>query len=60
MRLGFAIKKEGRKMLILNDILDHQVIGPAILQRQEGRQEISQLLLKRRFGTIPAWVIPRL
>jgi predicted transposase YdaD len=39
-RLGQTIKEEAQKMPILNDILDHEVIGPAILQgRREGRQE---------------------
>jgi predicted transposase/invertase (TIGR01784 family) len=51
-RLEPTIKEEAQKMPILNDIMDHQVIGPAIRQgreeglkeglkegRQEGRQE---------------------
>ncbi len=56
-------------MPILNSILDHQVIGPAIRQgrqegwqegRQEGRQEILRLMLEKRFGSLPAWVEARL
>jgi predicted transposase/invertase (TIGR01784 family) len=42
------IVEEARKMPILNSILDHQVIGPAIRQgRQEGRQEMLRLMLKK-------------
>ncbi len=40
-RLGQTVNEEAQKMSILNDILSHEVIGPAILQdRQEGRLEI--------------------
>lgn len=39
-------------MPILNDILSHEVIGPAILQgRQEGRQEILRTLSQS--GSVP-------
>ena len=39
-RLGPTIKEEVRKMPILDDLLSHEVIGPAILQgRLEGREE---------------------
>ncbi len=53
-----TIKEEAKKMPILNDILSHKVIGPAILQgreegRQEGRQEILHNLIEKRFGPIP-------
>jgi predicted transposase YdaD len=35
-----TVKEEAEKMPILNDIMDHQVLGPAIRQgREEGRQE---------------------
>ncbi len=56
-------------MPILNSILDHQVIGPAILQgrqqglkegRQEGRQEIIRRQLEKRFGAVPDWAEARL
>jgi predicted transposase YdaD len=68
-RLAAAVKEEAQKMPILNDILDHEVIGPAILQgrqegrqegRREGRHEMLGRLLEKRFGPIPAWVEPRL
>jgi predicted transposase YdaD len=60
-------------MPILNDIMDHQVIGPAFRQgreegRQEGRQEgreekgreILRLQLEKRFGSLPQWASSRL
>jgi hypothetical protein len=53
-------------MPILNDIMDHEVIGPAIRQgleqgkqegRQEGKQEEAVAMLRRlmtkRFGPLP-------
>ena len=59
--LGQAIQEEARKMPILNDILSHDLLGPAILQgRQEGRQELLRRLLEKRFGPIPNWVEARL
>jgi hypothetical protein len=60
-RLARTIKEEAQKMPILNDILDHEVIGPAILQgRQEGRREVLRSLLERHFGRIPEWAEARL
>jgi hypothetical protein len=60
-RLAQTIKEEAQKMPILNDILDHEVIGPAILQgRQEGRREVLRSLLEKRFSRIPDWAEARL
>ncbi|HMF76711.1 MAG TPA: DUF4351 domain-containing protein [Bryobacteraceae bacterium] len=68
-RLAHAIQEEAQKMPILNDILEHEVIGPAILQgrkegmqegRQEGRKELLRRILEKRFGQIPGWVETRL
>ena len=51
------------------DVMENKILGPAIRQglaqgRQEGRHEGEQGLLKRqlvaRFGSLPAWVEPRL
>ncbi len=56
-------------MPILDDILDHEAIGPAILQgrregrqegRQEGRLEMLRHQLEKRFGPIPASIDSRL
>jgi predicted transposase/invertase (TIGR01784 family) len=64
-RLAPIIKQEAERMPILNDIMDHEVIGPAIRQgreegRQEGRQEVLRRLLERRFGPLPDWAATRL
>jgi hypothetical protein len=68
-RLGQTIKEEAQKMPIMNDILDHDLLGPAILQgrqegrqegRKEGQQELLRLQLERRFGRIPDWAEARL
>jgi hypothetical protein len=68
-RLSRTVKEEAQKMPILNDILDHEVIGPAILQGrregrqeglQEGRKELIVRILEKRFGQIPEWVETRL
>lgn len=56
-RLEQTVREEARKMPILNDILSHEVIGPAILQ---GRQEILRKLIEKRFGPIPVWLDARL
>lgn len=41
-------------MPILNDIMDHQVIGPAIRKgRLEGERSIILRQITRRFGPIP-------
>ena len=56
-------------MPILNDIMDHKVLGREFKRglqegRQEGRQEGERNILRRqlekRFGVIPEWVDQRL
>jgi predicted transposase YdaD len=60
-------------MPILDDIMDHDVIGPAIREglqqgRREGLQQglqqgeliILRRLLGKRFGALPTWVDERL
>lgn len=44
-------------MPILNSILDHEVIGPAI---REGRVSVSRRIMEKRFGTLPEWAEARL
>lgn len=50
------IKTEVRNMPILDDIMDHKVIGPAI---REGmlKEGLSMLRaqIQKRFGTVPVW-----
>jgi predicted transposase YdaD len=63
-KLGDSIRTEVKQMPILDDIMDHDVIGPAIRQGLEqglerGRQEEGLAILRRligkRFGVVPAW-----
>jgi hypothetical protein len=67
--LGKMVEEEARKVPILNDILDHEVIGPEIkkgIQKGEliGRQKegltILRRLIKKRFGSVPNWAEERL
>ena len=67
--LGAIIKRETKTMPILDDIMDHDLLGPILRRglqqgRQEGRQEGEQTIVMRqiekRFGAVPAWVRQRL
>jgi len=43
-------------MPILNDILDHEVLGREYKRgRQEGELNLLHRILVKRFGPIPAW-----
>ena len=64
-KLGDSIRTEAKHMPILDDIMDHDVIGPAIREGlQQGRQEEVLKILRgqisKRFGAPPAWVEDRL
>ncbi len=60
-KLAPAIREEAQKMPILNDILDHEVIGPAIRQGlQQGRRDILNRQLEKRFGPLPNAVATQL
>jgi predicted transposase YdaD len=68
-KLSSEIKEEVERMPILNDILDHEVIGPVLRQGiqqgiQQGMQQGEMLILRRqleaRFGELPSWVEERL
>jgi hypothetical protein len=53
--------KEARKVPILNDILDHEVIGPEIKKGiQMGELKTLRRQIKKRFGTVPNWGVERL
>ena len=59
------IQEETKTMPILDDIMDHDILGPAIRQgRAEGRVEGEQALFirlaEKRFGPVPAWARQRL
>jgi predicted transposase YdaD len=64
-----TVEEEIRKMPILNDIMDHKVLGREYKRgraegieegRQQGELTILRRLLEKRFGPIPAWVEERL
>lgn len=68
-KLESVIGQETRKMPILDDIMDHDLFGPAIRQgleqgRHEGREEGERHLLstqvRKRFGPLPQWANKRL
>jgi hypothetical protein len=57
-QLGEVVRTEAKHMPILNDIMDHDVIGPAIRQGMEqGKHQeavaIFRRLMTKRFGTLP-------
>ena len=52
-------------MPILDDILDHDLLGPEFRKgelkgRVEGEESLLRLQIAKRFGTIPAWAEDRL
>jgi hypothetical protein len=54
-------REEAKKMPILNDIMDHEIIGPAIRQgRAEGWIEILLSQMEKRFGSVSPQVRERL
>lgn len=70
---GGIIEAESRQMPILNDIMDHDLLGPIMRQgiqigreegrmegRMEGERELMSRLLTARFGQLPASVGQRL
>jgi len=71
-KLGTVIEEEARKMPILNDILDHEVLGREYKKgvqvgveqgRQEGLQhelDLVRRLIEQRFGPLPSWAEQRL
>jgi hypothetical protein len=68
-RLEQSIRTEVQFMPIMHDILDHEVIGPAIKQGIErGLQEgilrgemlVLRRLIEKRFGALPTWADERL
>jgi len=68
-KLGDSVRTEVKHMPILDDIMDHDVIGPAIRQglsqglqqgKHEGELNIFRCLINKRFGPLPTWVTERL
>jgi predicted transposase YdaD len=72
-KLARTIEDEAHKMPILNDILDHEVLGPVMrkgmqIGKQEGKQEgrlegaltVVRRLIEKRFGPVPPALETRL
>lgn len=68
-KLENAIRTEVKQMPILDDIMNHDVIGPAIRKGikqgmkqgvQQGELTILRRMIDKRFGSLPAWVDERL
>jgi predicted transposase YdaD len=63
--LGAIIEEETKKMPILDDIMDHDLLGPVLRRglqqgRMEGEQTIVMRQIEKRFGAVPAWARQRL
>jgi hypothetical protein len=55
------IQEETKTMPILDDIMDHDILGPAIRQgRMEGELTVVMRQIEKRFGPVPAWARQRL
>ena len=52
-----TVEQEARKMPILNDILDHKVLGREF---KKGELKVLRRLLEKRFGAMPTWAEERL
>ena len=55
--LGRLVDEEARKMPILNDIRDHEVLGE---EYKNGARMVLRPQIERRFGAIPPWAAERL
>ena len=55
--LGPKVEQEFRKMPILNNILDHKVLGREF---KKGELTVLRRQLEKRFGPLPAWTEERL
>jgi hypothetical protein len=64
-QLRTIIEEEKKTMPITEDIMDHDILGPAIRQgleqgRVEGEQTVVMRQIEKRFGPVPAWVRQRI
>ena len=72
-RLEHTVKEELDKMPMTIDIMENQIIGPAIRQgieqgleqgreqgREEGERKLLRHLIEKRFGPLPDWANARL
>jgi len=64
-RCGVLVEQEARKMPILNDILDHEVLGREFKKglaegMQQGELNVLRRLIESRFGSLPVWAAEKL
>jgi Domain of unknown function (DUF4351) len=60
-KLGDVVKEEVNRMPILNDIMDHDLLGPKLREGiRQGELTILRRLIYKRFGEIPGWAEQRL
>lgn len=55
--LGELVEEEAKKMPILNDILEHKVLGR---EYKRGELAVVRRLIEKRFGSLPSWAEERL
>jgi hypothetical protein len=65
IELQSVLTEEARQMPIFNDLLDHEVLGPAIKRGiqegiQQGELSVLRRQLEKRFGPLPDWAQQRL
>ena len=54
--LGTMVEEEVKKVPILNNILDHEILGREYKKgRREGELTIVRRLIKKQFGSVPKW-----
>lgn len=63
--LGRLVEREVERVPILENILDHEVLGREFKRglqegRQEGELKVLRLQIEKRFGAIPPWADQRL
>lgn len=63
--LGAIIGREAQTMPILDDIMDHDLLGPILRRgleqgRVEGEQTVVMRQIEKRFGSVPPWARERL
>ena len=72
-RLGATVREEVNKMPIVIDLMENDIVGPAIRRglaqgleqglkqgQTEGEQRVLRLQIEKRFGPIPDWANTRL
>ena len=59
--LGAVVEEEARRMPILNNILDHEVLGREYRKGEvSGELNLLKRQIGKRFGTVPSWAEERL